>query len=70
MMQFLSDKALATLRRLTSPRQRVRQDALNALSNRKPGQVYAGTANHNQVAKRRAKNRVARRSRAVNRQRR
>jgi len=54
---------------LTSLRGMNRQ-TLNALTQKetaKPGSVYYGTADAAKVAKRRAKNKVARRSRRVNR---
>jgi len=51
-------------------RERVRVKTLEQLNQRPLGQQYQGTANTNAVAKRRARNKVARHSRQINRRRR
>ena len=43
------------------------KDALAALNRTRGGMLYEGTASANKVAKRRAKNKVAKQSRKVNR---
>lgn len=51
-----------------SKRETIWRRALGALNRTKtPAMIYAGTANKNQVEKRRAKNKVARQSRKTNR---
>jgi len=47
--------------------QRMLLQRMNDDERQRPGTMYLGTADAKKVAKRRAKNRVARRSRAINR---
>jgi hypothetical protein len=50
-----------------APHREVQQRMLGTLQRERPGTVYAGTANRKAVARRRAKNKVAKQSRKVNR---